>query len=201
MLIKAILIILIGAGIGWLTNYVAIKMLFRPYKEVNFLLFKVQGVIPKRRHEIGLRIAETIQNQVISMEDILNSIDKNELELKLEEIVDKMLKGKVKGEIVSRFPMASMFLSDSVVEKIENGLKEVILKNREEIIKSIFEVFENNVNFQDIIVRNIDNFSLEELEKIVFNLAKTEFKHIEIVGAVLGGIIGIVQFLIGIILN
>lgn len=201
MLIKAILIILIGAGIGWLTNYVAIKMLFRPYKEINFLFFKVQGVIPKRRHEIGLRIAETIQNQVISMEDILNSIDKNELELKLEEIVDKMLKGKVKGEIVSRFPMASMFLSDSVVEKIENGLKEVILKNREEIIKSIFEVFENNVNFQDIIVRNIDNFSLEELEKIVFNLAKTEFKHIEIVGAVLGGIIGIIQFLIGIILN
>lgn len=201
MLIKAILIILIGAGIGWLTNYVAIKMLFRPYKEMNFLLFKIQGVIPKRRHEIGLRIAETIQNQVISMEDILNSIDKTELELKLEEIVDKMLKGKVKGEIISRFPMASMFLSDSVVEKIEKGLKEVILKNREEIIKSIFEVFENNVNFQEIIVKNIDNFSLEELEKIVFNLAKTEFKHIEIVGAILGGIIGIVQFLIGFILS
>lgn len=201
MFIKAILIILIGAGIGWLTNFVAIKMLFRPYREINFLFFKIQGVIPKRRHEIGIRIAETIKNQVISMEDILNSIDKAQLEIKLEEIIDKMLKGKVKGEIVSRFPMAAMFLSDSVVEKIETSLKQLILKNKDEVIGGIFTALESNVDFQEIIVKNVDNFSLEELEKITFNLAKTEFKHIEIVGAVLGGIIGIVQFLIGFLFN
>ena len=32
MLIKLALIVGIGAMIGWITNYVAIKMLFRPYK-------------------------------------------------------------------------------------------------------------------------------------------------------------------------
>ncbi|MEF9933140.1 MAG: DUF445 family protein, partial [Cetobacterium sp.] len=40
------------------------------------------------------------------------------------------------------------------------------------------------------------NFSLEQLEEITFKLAKKELKHIEIVGAILGGLIGVVQFAI-----
>ncbi|MEF9933141.1 MAG: DUF445 family protein, partial [Cetobacterium sp.] len=68
---KGVFIVIIGALIGWITNYVAIKMLFRPYKEINLGLFKIQGLIPKRRHEIGITIAETVQNELISMEDII----------------------------------------------------------------------------------------------------------------------------------
>jgi uncharacterized membrane protein YheB (UPF0754 family) len=193
LIIKAILIILIGSLIGWITNYFAIKMLFRPYREINLFFFKIQGVIPKRRHEIGMRIADTIKNQVISMEDILKSLDKEQLGQKLEEIVDNILKGRIKEEIIKKFPMAAMFLSDSIVEKIESGIKELVLKNREEIIKGLFQTLESNVDFEDIIVKNIDSFSLEELEEITFKLAKSEFRHIEIVGAVLGGLIGVLQ--------
>ncbi|MGL5963880.1 MAG: DUF445 domain-containing protein [Fusobacteriaceae bacterium] len=199
LVIKAVLIISIGSLIGWVTNYFAIKMLFRPYKEINVFFFKIQGVIPKRRHEIGVKIADTIKNQIISMEDILKSLDKEQLGLKLEEIVDGILKGRVKEEIIKKFPMAAMFLSDSIVEKIEEGIKELVLKNREEIIRGLFETLESNVNFEEIIVKNIDGFSLEELEKITFDLAKSEFRHIEIVGAVLGGIIGVLQLVISFI--
>ncbi|MGL4254244.1 MAG: DUF445 domain-containing protein [Fusobacteriaceae bacterium] len=193
LIIKAVLIILIGSLIGWITNYFAIKMLFRPYREINLFFFKIQGVIPKRRHEIGMRIADTIKNQVISMEDILRSLDRDQLGHKLEEIVDNILKGRIKEEIIKKFPMAAMFLSDSIVEKIESGIKELVLKNREEIIKGLFQALESNVNFEEIIVKNIDGFSLEELEEITFKLAESEFRHIEIVGAVLGGIIGVLQ--------
>lgn len=74
MLLKAILLILIGSLIGWITNYIAIKMLFRPYKEINFGIFKLQGLIPKRQHEIGKTIANTIQTELISIEDILKNL-------------------------------------------------------------------------------------------------------------------------------
>ena len=52
--------VLIGTLIGWFTNYLAIKLLFRPYKEMNFLFFKIQGLIPKRRAEISLNIADVV---------------------------------------------------------------------------------------------------------------------------------------------
>lgn len=193
MYLKAIIIIIIGAVIGWITNYIAIKMLFKPHREINLGFFKVQGVIPKRKHEIGVRIAETIKNNIISMDDIIKSLDKEKIVIELENIVDKILEGKIKKEIITNFPMAAMFLSDSVIEKINDSIKKIILNNKDEIIEGIFSTFDKNVDFEKIIIKNVDAFSLDELEKITFSLAKNEFKHIEIVGAVLGGIIGIIQ--------
>ena len=43
---------LFGAAIGWLTNYVAIKLLFKPHRRVEIFGLNIQGVIPKRRKEI-----------------------------------------------------------------------------------------------------------------------------------------------------
>lgn len=201
MMLKSLLIVGIGSAIGWVTNYVAIKMLFKPQREVNLGLFKLQGVIPKRKHEIGIKIAETIKNQVINMSDIVKSLDKYTLEKELENLLDKMLRGKIKGEIVSNFPMAAMFLSDSVVEKITDSIKNMVLKNREEIITSLLTALENNVDFEKIIIKNVDNFSLDELEKITFSLAATEFRHIELIGAVLGALIGVIQVGVGYFIN
>lgn len=196
MLVKAILLILIGALIGWITNYIAIKMLFRPYKPINFGLFKIQGLIPKRRHQIGESIAETVQNELISVEDIVDKLENSNMDEEMEAVIDKILEERLEREITAKFPMLAMFLNGSTLKKIQNSIKNAIMDNKDEIIGFFFQALENNVDFKQIIVERVDNFSMEELEKIVFALAKKELKHIEIIGAILGGVIGVIQFLI-----
>ena len=80
---QLLVMILISGAIGWITNWVAIKMLFRPHKEINFGLFKIQGLIPKRKAEIGNGIENVIQNELISIKDVVNNIDKKEFSKKL----------------------------------------------------------------------------------------------------------------------
>lgn len=196
MLLKAVLLILIGALIGWITNYIAIKMLFRPYKPINFGLFKIQGLIPKRRHQIGESIAETVQNELISVEDIVEKLENSNMDEEMEAVIDKILEERLEKEIIAKFPMLAMFLNGSTLKKIQNSIKNAIMDNKDEIIGFFFQALENNVDFKQIIVERVDNFSMEELEKIVFALAKKELKHIEIIGAILGGVIGVIQFLI-----
>lgn len=200
ILIKLVLIVGIGAGIGWITNYVAIKMLFRPYKEINFGLFKIQGLLPKRKHEIGESIAEIIQSELVSLKDIVSSMDKDKLEEKMSEAIDKILEEKLQKEITKNFPMIAMFLSSDMLDKIKVIIKNSILENKDKIISMFSDYLEENVDFKGIIVRNVDAFSLEKLEEITYSLAKKEFKHIEVVGAVLGAIIGFAQFIIGMIM-
>lgn len=200
ILIKLVLIVGIGAGIGWITNYVAIKMLFRPYKEINFGLFKIQGLLPKRKHEIGESIAEIIQSELVSLKDIVSSMDKDKLEEKMSEAIDKILEEKLQREITKSFPMIAMFLSSDMLDKIKVIIKNSILENKDKIISMFSDYLEENVDFKGIIVRNVDAFSLEKLEEITYSLAKKEFKHIEVVGAVLGAIIGFAQFIIGMIM-
>jgi len=39
----------IAAIIGWVTNYLAIKMLFHPREKINLIFFSLQGIFPKRQ--------------------------------------------------------------------------------------------------------------------------------------------------------
>lgn len=194
MLIKLALIVGIGAMIGWITNYVAIKMLFRPYKEINFGLFKIQGLIPKRKHEIAISIADTVQKELISLKDVTSTLDGEELEARMGNMIDKILDEKLEGELTKKFPMLAMFMSEDMLKKIKNMINTSILENKDTIIEMFSNYLEEKVSFRDIIITNVDGFSLEKLEDITYSLAKKELKHIEVVGAILGGIIGFFQF-------
>lgn len=196
IIIKLFLIVGIGAMIGWITNYIAIKMLFRPYKEMNFLFFKIQGLIPKRRSEIAVSIADTVQKELISLKDITSSLNADELEEKMGTVIDKILEEKLESEITKKFPMLAMFLSDEIINKIKSMIKISILENKETIINMFTSYLEEKVDFKKIIIENVEAFSLEKLEEITYSLAKRELKHIEVIGAILGGIIGIFQFAI-----
>lgn len=194
MILKCFLLVFIGAMIGWVTNFIAIKMLFRPYKEVNFIFFKIQGLLPKRRNEIGNSIAEVVNNELVSVKDIISKISPEDIEENIGLIVDRILESRLKEEIVKNFPMAAFFLSDSMLEKIKHIIKQSILDHKEEMINVFAEYLETKVDIKSIIVEKVNGFSLEKIEEIIITLAKKELKHIEYIGAVLGGIIGLVQF-------
>lgn len=64
---------LVGAVIGYFTNYLAVKMLFRPYREIRigkFVLPFTPGVLPKRKKKFGEAIGTVIQEQLITRSDI-----------------------------------------------------------------------------------------------------------------------------------
>ena len=196
---QLLIMIFISATIGWITNWVAIKMLFRPHKEINFGLFKIQGLIPKRRAEIGSGIANIIQNELISVKDVISNIDREEFSKRLDSSIDKVLEKNLKAKVKEKFPVLQMFFTDRMAKDVSNTIKDIIMENQEKIFEIFSNYAEENINFEVIISDKISNFSLDKLEKIITLLAKKELKHIEVIGAVLGMIIGAVQYLITLI--
>ncbi|MCL4586182.1 DUF445 domain-containing protein, partial [Fusobacterium nucleatum] len=191
----------ISATIGWITNWVAIKMLFRPHKEINFGLFKIQGLIPKRRAEIGSGIANIIQNELISVKDVISNIDREEFSKRLDSSIDKVLEKNLKAKVKEKFPVLQMFFTDRMAKDVSNTIKDIIMENQEKIFEIFSNYAEENINFEVIISDKISNFSLDKLEEIITLLAKKELKHIEVIGAILGGLIGVAQYLITLIIK
>ena len=196
---QLLIMIFISATIGWITNWVAIKMLFRPHKEINFGLFKIQGLIPKRRAEIGSGIANIIQNELISVKDVISNIDREEFSKRLDSSIDKVLEKNLKAKVKEKFPVLQMFFTDRMAKDVSNTIKDIIMENQEKIFEIFSNYAEENINFEVIISDKISNFSLDKLEEIITLLAKRELKHIEVIGAILGMIIGAVQYLITLI--
>lgn len=63
-----IVIPLIGAFIGWITNVLAIRLLFRPHRPFQFLFWTFQGLIPKRRAEIAANVARVVDKDLLPSE-------------------------------------------------------------------------------------------------------------------------------------
>ena len=196
-----LIMIIISGAIGWITNWVAIKMLFRPHKEINFGLFKIQGLIPKRRAEIGTGIASIIQNELISVKDVISNIDREEFSKRLNSLIDDVLDKNLKKKVKEKFPLLQMFFSDKVAKDVGNTIKDIVMENQEKIFEIFSNYAEENIDFEVIISDKISNFSLDKLEEIITLLAKKELKHIEVIGAVLGVLIGAIQYFITLIVK
>ena len=72
-MITALIMIIVGAAIGGVTNSLAIKMLFRPYKAIYFLGKRVPftpGLIPKRRDELATQLGKMVVEHLLTAEGI-----------------------------------------------------------------------------------------------------------------------------------
>ena len=69
---------LLGALIGYVTNYVAIRMLFRPlhpWRLFGLRLPLTPGVIPSRRHELASRMGEMVGSHLLTTDDVVRTLE------------------------------------------------------------------------------------------------------------------------------
>jgi len=192
-MIKLVVIVLIGGLIGWLTNKVAIKMLFRPVNPKKILFFTIQGVFPKRKDVMAERLADTIERELLSKENLMSSMFGKDSEEEIKDQILKMLLGAIKGKIP---PMAKMLLG----ENIEETIKEYLKKHQDELFDQLMDVIKNqgmsSMNIKELVQKRIDELDFVEFEEIIFGLMKKELKHVEIIGLFLGAMIGVIQYLV-----
>jgi len=196
MWVRLILLVGIGGAIGWITNFIAIRMLFRPYNPIGIGFFKIQGLIPKRKVELAKSIGEVVEKELFSIGDIKEKIKNADIDEKMTEIVNQLFENKFEEIIMKNFPMLKLFLSGETLEKVKGIIIKIILDNKEEIINVLLDSLEKEIKVEQIIEEKISDFPLEKLENIIYSLVKKELKHIELIGAVLGAVIGFFQYVI-----
>lgn len=67
-LLKVLILAIIGGIIGYITNIIAIKLIFRPINPIKIPIInkEIIGIIPKRKSEIATNIGEIIQDEFLS---------------------------------------------------------------------------------------------------------------------------------------
>lgn len=97
--LKIIMPVIIGGVIGYFTNYIAIKMLFHPYKEIRFGKFKLPftpGIIPKNQGRMAESVGNAVSSQLFTSDDIISNIinEKTKKEI-TEKITDMMFTSEI----------------------------------------------------------------------------------------------------------
>jgi uncharacterized membrane protein YheB (UPF0754 family) len=185
----------LGALIGWLTNYVAIKLLFRPLKPVRILWFTFQGLIPKRRKEIARSIAKTIEREVINPEDITGLLSGLDWETEVEGMINDLVEKRLGSKKLRSIPVIGT-ASKEITHQLKRRLTKDIIRQIDRKKHELAARFKDGIDLQALMVGRIDNMNFERFEGLLTGFISRELKHLEYLGGLMGLLIGIAQSII-----
>lgn len=170
-MIVVLIAIFVGAIIGAITNALAIKMLFRPFKPWKIGTWQIPftpGLIPKRREEISEQLGRLVEDYLFTAKGLKNFFETSGIDKKvLEKLRGKITRYKhgnyLVGDVLNRLFTESW---QENVERLSKGEIEKLLRNEEVMNKTLDDLLQG----ETIII--IDN-KIEIIASIVID----EIKH------------------------
>lgn len=190
--IQAIILPVAGALIGWITNWLAVKLIFRPYQPIKFPLlnYSIQGVVPKRRLELARNIGEVIEKELLSVQDLLTYFQEGEITGELMRSVELGIRVRLMDRLPAFIPLSiKNIISDVLAEQVNKELPGLI----NEVLDRFGDRLEDKLKIGEMVENKLNAYPIERIESIILAVSARELRHIEILGGVLGFFIGLLQ--------
>lgn len=185
MYTKLMILAFVGALIGYATNVIAIKLMFRPLEPTP--VFKLQGLIPKRKADIADSIGEIVAEELIHVEELMavfiERMDKERLKKETGERIAQAISEKLPPFIPSS--IVHTYVDQFIAEKGDDFINEI---SERVVVEAA-----SKVEVSQIVRDKIMAFDLVKLEEVILRIVRRELRHIEALGGVLGFLIGLVQ--------
>lgn len=194
---------ILGSIIGYGTNLLAIKMLFRPYREIRIAGKRIPftpGIIPKRKPEIAKAVGNVVGNELFTKEDILKSLMNEDVQNNLvQKILDKLYSNdKTISENLliltdeQKYELTKNSLIEEITTKIQNAIlninvgeiisKEAKIAVKEQVSNPLIKMFLND-NMIDNFIGPIENrvkvYIQTSGKEVIKNAVESEIKNIE----------------------
>jgi uncharacterized membrane protein YheB (UPF0754 family) len=126
--VEWLLPIFIGVTAGFLTNAIAIWMLFHPYQPVRVLGVRVlpMGAIPKEIDRIARRIGETVGRELLTPEDIARTLSSETFRQRFDEALRGALSSLLDREIGAPRALISSEQADGIEEVLDRLVAKVL---------------------------------------------------------------------------
>ena len=181
---------------GWFTNWLAILMLFRPREPFQIFGWSLQGVIPSRHAQLAERIADTVENNLLTQDDLEKAMSGVNWHDEVDLLIRKVLHDRGPGGIIEKIPGISQAWKNVVLPSLQEVLSREMIRFIDGYGTRFAGKLRESVDIREIVREKVLEFETEAMESLIMSVARREFGHIQVVGAVTGAIIGVVQGLL-----
>ena len=184
---------LYGVFIGFITNYLAIKLIFEPAEPKKFGPFRLWGLFLQNQREESYRYAKIIAGEILTTENLFDYIFRLSKNNITSNIMEKEI-GKAISQIISSQPTIFRFMITN--QKISE-LKSIILFHlMHELplhIRVIYPYAEKALDIQNEIGDKMANLPPKQFIDFLRPAFQEDEWKLIAVGAALGGLAGILQ--------
>ena len=182
MFLKYIITPVMGTIIGYGTNYIAVKMLFRPRNEVKILgrtLPFTPGAIPKGKPRLAKAIGNVVGNTLITKDDIKSKLLNENTQAAVIGKISEILNAEIRSEVMTvgklddeGYAAIKIKISDTVTEQIlvsvnNINIGKVISDECEKVVKEKIQNPMLKMFINDDFIASITRMIGDEVQKYI----------------------------------
>lgn len=196
-LLEYISIPFVSGFIGWVTNWVAIKMTFYPLKFWGIPpYFGWQGIIPRKAYKMAGRATDMITQRLIKVEEIFERVEPKQMAREMSppvrQVSDELVETVGKTANEQMWKMVPPPVKDGIAKRVSEEIEPVIEGIVSETKRNILQIFD----LKHLVIQNLTGENVKNLNEMFQRCGAKEFKFIEVSGFYFGFLFGIVQALI-----
>jgi len=165
-----------GSLVGYITNWIAIKLIFDPVEPVKVGPFMLQGLFEKRQKEVSIEFAEFLANRVLTSP----------------RLVDELANGNRKADFEALLRRTVPFIvPDAVVSAACGGLRQLALAPESHPVHTYMA---EKMGIEATLCGRLQLLSFSEFENLLHPIFEEDEIILIIVGGVLGFATGLLQY-------
>ncbi len=191
-----ILPVLLSCFTGWFVIWLTIKILFRPHKPIQFAGIKIRGIIPANQQLVAEKIGRLVSTELFSLDALQQKVTDpenfNKLKPEIETHIDSFLRVRLK----ETFPMLSMLMGDKTINQLKGAFLTELESLFPVLMKSYITNLQKEFNIEKQVSEKIAGFSISKVEELVSRSAKKQLLKVQLMGAAIGFITGLLHMLL-----
>ncbi|WP_340685398.1 DUF445 family protein [Amycolatopsis coloradensis] len=188
---------LFGIGIGWFTDWIALKMIFLPREPKRFFGFYTwQGVFQKRKDQVSADYGDMIAREIITIPNLLEAVLSGPKSDKLFTMITREVQRTIDAQASVVKPFVALAVGSRRFQEMKQTAAAKAAARIPETIRHAESYAVNALDVRNTIVdrmRRLNPLEFEQLLRPAFR--QDEWKLIA-VGAVIGGLVGELQVLL-----
>lgn len=183
-----------GFVVGWFTNYIALKIIFRPVEPTQFCgCFKIHGLFLKRQNEVSRTFARVICVELLNTEYMWKSILEGPNRGNFQALLRAHSIVFTENLIGGLRPFAVAAMGSEGFAKMKEDIAEKVIENISTIIPHTYKYTTKALDMERTIRESMQNLSSSEFEAVLHPAFEEDEMTLIFVGGVLGMLVGVIQ--------
>jgi uncharacterized membrane protein YheB (UPF0754 family) len=182
-----------GLIVGYLTNWIALKIIFEPKRPIKFIGFTIQGMFLKRQHEVSRVYSDIIEAKLMTSKNLIEFALHGSGSAQFLELMELHVNDAIERYIAFAQPYFALGVGSESYYKMKELASKRIFEDSEKYLPYAFEYTDKALRIGDDLCERMRALSPEEFEGVLRPAYEADEWKLILTGALLGMGAGFMQ--------
>jgi uncharacterized membrane protein YheB (UPF0754 family) len=184
---------IMGVVVGYYTNWLALLMIFRPLEVKEYAFFRYQGLFLKRQEEVSREFAAVVASRVLNTENLIRLIFNGKGGDLIVSLIQKKAQEATESKINEKIPLASFIMGQEKMDELKSQISEKIVAIVPDVADRVKTYVRDSLKIEATIAIRLAKLPKDEFEELLHSVFKEDEMTLILLGALLGGLVGMLQ--------